>query len=89
MTHEKYSTHSKHMTKEDLIAKLKQAEAKGNDTFYETLGDIAKIQGMSHLAMSTGLDRTNLYRSLRHGAKPRHDTIKKVLQGLGISVRFE
>ncbi len=89
MPKEEHPKTTEQLTKEGMLAKLKQAEEQGNDVFYQVLGDMAKAQGMSHLAASTGLDRTNLYRSLRHGAHPRHDTIKKVLQGLGISIRFE
>ncbi len=79
---------AKSIALQDMIKQLEQAEAKGSDVFYQTLGDMAKAHGMSNIATSSGLDRTHLYRCLRYGAHPRYVTIKKVLQSLGIKIKL-
>lgn len=41
---------------------------------------------MAAIAQSTGLGRDSLYKALAPGAKPRYDTILKVLHGLGVKL---
>jgi len=41
---------------------------------------------MGVIAEGAGLGRESLYKALTPGAKPRYDTILKVLQSLGIKV---
>ena len=48
--------------------------------------DVAKARGMAAIAKSTGLGRESLYKALAPGAKPRYDTIIKVLHGLGVKI---
>ena len=36
------------------------------------------------IAASTGLGRESLYKALAPGAKPRYDTVLKVLRSLGV-----
>jgi probable addiction module antidote protein len=50
------------------------------------VGQVAKARGMSAIAESTGLGRESLYKALTPGAKPRYDTVLKVLQGLGVKL---
>ncbi|MDQ7057598.1 MAG: putative addiction module antidote protein [Ghiorsea sp.] len=57
------------------------------DLLLAALGDIAKAKGMSKLASETGLGRESLYKALSLGAKPRYDTILKVMRGLDIHLR--
>jgi probable addiction module antidote protein len=56
------------------------------DVFLAALSDVAKARGMSTIARSAGLGRESLYKALAPGAKPRYDTILKVLQGLGVKL---
>ncbi len=56
------------------------------DVFLAAVGQVAKARGMSAVADSTGLGRESLYKALTPGAKPRYDTILKVLQGLGVKL---
>jgi probable addiction module antidote protein len=39
---------------------------------------------MSQLARDTGLGRESLYKALAPGAKPRYDTMLKLVQALGV-----
>jgi probable addiction module antidote protein len=56
------------------------------DVFLVAVGQVAKARGMSAIADSTGLGRESLYKALTPGAKPRYDTVMKVLQGLGVKL---
>ena len=56
------------------------------DVFLAAVGQVAKARGMSAVAKSTGLGRESLYKALTPGAKPRYDTVLKVLQGLGVKI---
>ena len=56
------------------------------DVFLAAIADVAKARGMSAIAQSTGLGRESLYKALAPGAKPRYDTILKVLHGLGVKL---
>ncbi len=47
------------------------------------IGHIAKSMGMTKIAKKTGMSRSSLYKALSDGAKPRFDTIMKVLKAIG------
>jgi len=57
------------------------------DVFLAAIADVAKARGMSRLAKDAGLGRESLYKALSPGAKPRYDTILKLLRSLGVDVR--
>jgi probable addiction module antidote protein len=44
---------------------------------------------MAQLARDTGLGRESLYKALSPGAKPRYDTVLKVLHALGVKLHVE
>lgn len=51
--------------KEDIAAYLEAAPAEGDPSLVvAALGDIARSQGMTHIARETGLGRESLYKSL-------------------------
>jgi len=54
------------------------------DELIRALGYIAKAKGMTLLSTETGLGRESLYKALKPGAKPRFDTILKVIKALGL-----
>ena len=54
------------------------------DVFLAAIANVAKAKGMSAIADSAGLGRESLYKALAPGAKPRYDTVLKVLQSLGV-----
>lgn len=59
-----------------------------NDTglLLSALGDIAKAKGMTQIAYDSGLSRESLYKALNENAKPRFETIQKVLSALGVKL---
>ncbi|WP_336332509.1 addiction module antidote protein [Pseudomonas putida] len=50
------------------------------------LGHITRARGMTHIAMESGLGRESLYKALSPGAKPRFDTVLKVIRALGVDL---
>ncbi len=56
------------------------------DVFLTAIGQVAKARGMGAIAEGAGLGRESLYKALTPGAKPRYDTVLKVLQSLGVKV---
>jgi probable addiction module antidote protein len=60
-----------------------------SDELISALGYIAKAKGMSMIANESGLGRESLYKALAPGAKPRFDTILKVVRALGIKLHAE
>ena len=56
------------------------------EVFLASVGHVAKARGMSAIAERAGLGRESLYKALAPGAKPRYDTILKVLHSLGVKL---
>lgn len=69
---------------EYLTAALEDANP---DVFLMAVADVAKARGMSHVASETGLGRESLYKAFAPGAKPRYDTVLKVLKAVGIQLQ--
>jgi probable addiction module antidote protein len=69
---------------EIIIEYLDLAKQESEDAFLEALATVARAKGMTDLAQKTGLNRESLYKSLKKGAKPRYETIEKILRGLGL-----
>lgn len=56
------------------------------DVFLTALRDVARARGMTQLAQQTGLGRESLYKTLTPGAKPRYDTLLRLLHALGLKL---
>jgi probable addiction module antidote protein len=56
------------------------------DVFLAAVGNVTKARGMSSIAKQSGLGRESLYKALAPGAKPRYDTMLKLLQSLGVKL---
>lgn len=56
------------------------------DLFLQAIADVAKARGMAQLARDTGLGRESLYKALAPGAKPRYDTVLKLIRALGVEL---
>ena len=52
--------------------------------FLAALGDVAKARGMTQIAKDSGLGRESLYKALSPGSKLRYETVRKVMDGLGV-----
>ncbi|MDH4125696.1 MAG: putative addiction module antidote protein [Gammaproteobacteria bacterium] len=73
---------------EEVIAEYLTAalEDENPDVFLAAVGNVAKARGMSAIAEYTGLGRESLYKAMAPGAKPRYDTVLKVLNSLGVKL---
>src|ERR1035437_6796881 len=56
------------------------------DVFLTAVRDVARARGMAQLAKDAGLGRESLYKALTPGAKPRYDTMLKLLHALGVKL---
>jgi len=75
---------------ETMAAYLTAAlEDENPDMFLVAVKDVARARGMTQLAKDTGLGRESLYKALAPGAKPRYDTLLKVLRALGVSLHVK
>ena len=79
---------SQYLDSKEMIAEyLSQVLADGStDELLEAMGNIAKAKGMAQIAKDTGLGRESLYKTFQAGAKPRFETVMKVLQSFGVKL---
>ena len=68
---------------EHLTAALEDANP---EVFLSAVRDVARARGMAELARNVGVGRESLYKALAPGAKPRYDTVLKVMKGFGITL---
>ena len=54
--------------------------------FVAAIGDIAKAKGMTEIAKKSGVTREALYRALKVEARPRFETVTKVIHALGMKL---
>lgn len=79
---------SAYLVDDEVVAEYLTAalEDPNPDVFLAAVGNVAKARGMSAIAESSGLGRESLYKALTPGAKPRYETVLKVLQSLGVKI---
>ncbi|AJO77835.1 MULTISPECIES: addiction module antidote protein [Pseudomonas] len=66
---------------------LSQVLADGDtDELIRALGHVARARGMTQIAKHTGQGRASLYKAFAPGAKPRFDTVVKVMRALGLQL---
>ena len=75
-------------TNEDTISEFLTAslEDPNPDVLLRALQEVAKARGMSQLARDAGMNRESLYKALAPGAKPRYDTVLKLVNALGVKL---
>ena len=79
---------AEYLDSEEVIAEYLNAALEDEDpnVFLAAIGDIAKARGMTELAKEAGLGRESLYKALTPGAKPRYDTVLRVIRALGVEL---
>jgi probable addiction module antidote protein len=75
-----------YLNNEEVIAEYLAAalEDPNPDVFLHAVGDVAKARGISKVAKDAGLGRESLYKALAPGAKIRYDTVRKLMDSLGV-----
>ena len=81
---------SDYLDSEEVIAEYLAAALEDPDpgAFLAAVGDVAKARGMTDVAANSGLGRESLYKALRPGAKPRFDTVRRLLDALDVRLEL-
>ena len=81
---------SEYLDDSETIAEYLNAVIETGDQalLLSAIGDIAKATGMQKIANDSGLGRESLYKALAPGAKPRFETVFKIIQALGVSLKI-
>ena len=79
---------SDYLDNEKTIAEYLAAalENPDQDAFLIAVRDVAKARGIADVATRAGLGRESLYKTLKPGAKPRFDTVRRLLAALGVKL---
>jgi probable addiction module antidote protein len=79
---------SRYLDSEEMITEYLSAalEDENPQVFLAAIADVAKARGMTDIAKATGLGRESLYKAFAPGAKPRYETVCKVLSSLGVKL---
>lgn len=79
---------SEYLDSDEMIAEFLTASLEYEDPriFLSAVENVARARGMASIAKATGLGRESLYKALAPGAKPRYDTLLKILRSLGVTV---
>ncbi len=77
-----------YLDNDEVVAEYLNAalEDPNPDVFLVAIADVAKARGITQLAKDTGLGRESLYKALTPGAKPRYDTMLKLVRALGVQL---
>lgn len=75
---------SKEMIAEYLTQTLQDGDI---NALLQALGNVAKALGMSEIARITGLGRESLYKVFKSGAKPKFETVFKIIQAFDLKIQ--
>jgi probable addiction module antidote protein len=56
------------------------------DAFLTAVRDVAKARGIANVAARAGLGRESMYKTLSPGAKPRFETVRRLLAALDVRI---
>jgi probable addiction module antidote protein len=56
------------------------------DAFLTAVRDVAKARGIADVAARAGLGRESMYKTLSPGAKPRFETMRRLLAALDVKI---
>jgi probable addiction module antidote protein len=75
---------------EVIAAYITEALETGDSAFIAmAIGDVAKAKGMTSIASETGLTRESLYKSFNGTSMPEFETVRSVLDSLGMKLVVE
>ena len=80
-----------YLDSEEVIAEYIAAalEDPNPDVFLMAIRYVARARGIAQLARDAGMGRESLYKALAPGAKPRYDTVLKLLRALGVQLHAQ
>ena len=79
---------SEYLDDEEVIAEYLTAalEDPNPQVFLIAVANVAKARGIAKVAQDSGLGRESLYKALAPGAKPRYETVRKLMDALGVKL---
>ena len=79
---------SDYLDNEEVIAEYLTValEDPDPDAFLMAVRDVAKVRGIATVASDAGLGRESLYKTLKPGSHPRFDTVRRLLDALGVKL---
>ena len=79
---------SEYLDDEEVIAEYLTAalEDPNPGVFLIAVANVAKARGIAKVAQDSGLGRESLYKALAPGAKPRYETVRKLMDALGVKL---
>ena len=79
---------SDYLDNDVIIAEYLSAALENPDqnAFLTAVGDVAKARGIANVAEKAGLGRESLYKTLQSGAKPRFETVRRLVAALGVKL---
>lgn len=79
---------SEFLDDEEVIAEYLTAalEDPNPEVFLLAVANVAKARGIAKVAEDSGLGRESLYKALAPGAKPRYETVRKLVDALGVKL---
>jgi probable addiction module antidote protein len=75
-----------YLDNEEVIAEYLAAALEDPDpeVFVMAVSNVAKARGIAKIARDSGLGRESLYKALAPGAKSRFETVRKLVDALGV-----
>jgi probable addiction module antidote protein len=75
-----------YLDSEEMIAEYLSVAMEDPDPeiFLQAVAAVARARGMAQLAKDAGVSRESLYKTLAPGAKPRYETVFKLMHALGV-----
>jgi len=82
---------AEHLDNEQVIAEYLTAAIADPDPemFLLAVSNVAKARGIAKVAQDSGLGRESLYKALAPGAKPRYETVRKLMGALGMTLSVQ
>ena len=79
---------SEYLDDEETIAEYLTAALENPDpnAFLVAVRDVAKARGIANVAARAGLGRESLYKTMQPGAKPRFETVRRLLLALDVKL---
>ncbi len=80
-----------YLDSDDMIAEYLSVamEDPNPDSFLQAVAAVARARGMAQLAKDAGVSRESLYKTLAPGAKPRYETVFKLMRALGVQFKVQ
>jgi probable addiction module antidote protein len=82
---------SRFLDSPEAISAYLAESMKANDPelLMQALSEVAKAQGVNKVARDAGVNRESLYKTFKGGVKTRFDTIRKLMEAVGVELTVQ